>query len=128
MKKDKLYKVIFLIEKEEGNLPISVNKVDKYDNADLEDFTKNSRFKTANSNNYTYFNIDENNQIRITKTGFKQNYSYRVTLHEIQEDGFFDGKIYSKNELGTSLQDAKQQAAKIYFNKIREGVSDSVSI
>ena len=103
-------------------------KVEKYDNADLEDFTKNSRFKTAKSNGYIFFDINANNQIRITKAGAKRNSSYRVTFHERQEDGFFDGKIYTKNDFGASLQDAKKQAARFYFIKIRENVSDFVSI
>ncbi len=85
---------------------------------DVEDFAKNSKFKTNSSNTYRYFNINENKQIRITKnnkSGIGK--GYHVTLHEKAEDaGYKTENILNIFEI--SLHDAKRRAAIIYFNEI----------
>jgi hypothetical protein len=108
--------------------PHSAQTISKYDDADLEDFAKNSKFKTTQSNTYTFFNIDEDTQIRITKDVGKSGKSegYRVTLHKKAADGIFGN--YIKSEKAHSLQEAKKEAAKIYFDEIRKEVSSSADI
>jgi hypothetical protein len=103
--------------------------IEKYDKSEVEEFASKAKFKTSKSNDYSYFDIDSDNQIRITK-GQKSPMGnrYYVTLHERQEDGFFDGKIFKHNQLATSLKDAKIEAAKIYFNVLREETSTDIDL
>jgi hypothetical protein len=117
------------VKKEQPTVLSSEGYVKKYDNADLEDFAKKAKFKTNQSNTHIYFNIDENNQIRITKAINKKSGAsegYRVTLHTKGEDGIFGD--YTKNIKASSLQEAKKEAAKIYFDETRKDVSSSVDI
>ena len=100
----------------------------KFDEKEIIDFAKNSKFKVSKSNDYTYFNINDEKQIRITKVGGKYNKGYRVTLHEISEDGIAYKKDYLRNDLATDLQDAKKVAGKIYFDVIREGEIEEIDI
>jgi len=103
-------------------------KYDKGGETEINDFAKNSKFKVSKSNDYTFFNINADKQIRITKMGGKYNRGYRVTLHQISKDGITYKSEYLINDYASDLQDAKKVAGKIYFDVIREGASEEIDI
>ncbi len=103
--------------------------IDKYSEEELIDFAKNAKFKVNPSNTYTYFNVDEHMQIRVTNNKKKGvGKGYHVTTHLKSEDGIGYDSKYSQNVFADSLFNAKKTAGELYFNHIREDVSNDIDL
>lgn len=101
----------------------------KYDAAEIDNFANNTTFKTSPSNKYIYFNINKDKQIRITKnsnTGTGK--GYHVTIHSKGDDGIGYKSEHEYNRFATSLQEAKKESGKLYFNEIRKRDSNKHDI
>ncbi len=87
-------------------------------NIEINDFADNAKFKTSGTGAFIFFNPDSKSQIRITKnnkTGAGK--MWYVTLHPISSDNItYEAQI--RQIAATSMKEARQQAAKIYFEQI----------
>ena len=86
--------------------------------AQINDFAENAKFKVSRCTQYRYFNIDEVTQIRIIKAGYKHAYHFRVLLIKADSDGIFLATNHTINEQASTLKEAKQIAAGIYFKTV----------
>jgi len=82
----------------------------------IQSFADSAKFKVSRCTKCRYFNIDKETQIRIIATGGKHSRTYRTLLIKADEDGIFMATNATKNELGTTLQEAKINAGKMYFD------------